>query len=245
MKISYSAVWDDTLRLLRENGGLMAAVAGVFLFLPALLIAQFVPPPETTDPNRMFRDLLEYYREALPWLALSGLVAMVGGAAILRLALVAGTSVASAIVFGAMLLPFYFLLSFLSALIFAAGLILLIVPGLYLIGRLAPAAPIIVAENRRNPIAVIGRAFEITRGQGWAVFGLILMVAIVGMIATGVAAMLFGTLFLLAAGQDIGRLLVAVVESGLNAAFTTILLTLYAAIYRALVPQQSAARVFE
>src|SRR6185437_17138364 len=45
MRFSYNQVWEDTLRLLRENAALLAAIAGVFLFLPALLVAVLVPPP--------------------------------------------------------------------------------------------------------------------------------------------------------------------------------------------------------
>ena len=36
---------EDTLKLLRRHAPLLAAIAGVFLFLPALLIAVLLPPP--------------------------------------------------------------------------------------------------------------------------------------------------------------------------------------------------------
>ncbi|HKR24999.1 MAG TPA: hypothetical protein VJS15_07055 [Allosphingosinicella sp.] len=245
MAFSYSAIWEDTLALLRAHGGLLAAIAGVFLFLPALLIAQFLPLPETTDPALFFQDLVDYYRRGLLWFALSGIVGMVGGAAMLRLVLVRGTSVGGAIAFGAALLPFYFLLSLISGLMFAVAFLLLIVPALYLIGRLCPAGPILVAESSRNPIDVIARSFEITKGRGWALFGLIFLVVIVGIIVTGVATMLTGSVFILLAGQEIGRLLSAIVDSALSAIFSTVLLVLYAAIYRALGQPPSAAAVFE
>lgn len=245
MAFSYSAIWDDTLALLRANGGLLAAIAGVFLFLPALLLAQFLPPPETTDPALILQDLMDYYRRGLLWFALSGLVGIVGAAAMLRLVLVQGTSVGGAIAFGAALLPFYFLLSLVSGLMFIVALVLLIVPALYLAGRLCIAGPILVVEGIRNPITVIARSFEITRGRGWALFGLIFLVVIVGIIVTGVATMLTGTVFILIVGQEIGRLLSAIVDSALGAIFTTVLLVLYAAIYRALAQPPSAASVFE
>lgn len=245
MAFSFSAIWEDTLALLRAHGGLLAAIAGVFQFLPALLLAQFLPVPETTDPTMILQDLLEYYQRGLLWFALSGLVGMVGAAAMLRLVLVRGTSVGGAIAFGAMLLPFYFLLSLVAGLMFVVGFILLIVPALYLIGRLCAAGPILVAEESRNPITVITRSFELTEGRGWALFGLIFLVVIVGIIVTGVVTMLTGSVFILIAGQEIGRLLSAIVDSALAAVFSTVLLVLYAAIYRALAQPPSAAAVFE
>ena len=38
MKFSYSAVWDGTVRIFRGNASLLLAVAGVFLFLPLVII---------------------------------------------------------------------------------------------------------------------------------------------------------------------------------------------------------------
>jgi hypothetical protein len=33
MKFSYSAVWNDTVALLRSHGSLLLAIAGVFIFI--------------------------------------------------------------------------------------------------------------------------------------------------------------------------------------------------------------------
>lgn len=245
MNFSYSAVWEDTMRMLRENARLLTAIAGVFIFLPALLVAQFLPPPETTDPARVFPDLIEYYSNSWPWLLLESLVSMIGGAAMLRLVLVRGTSVGAALGFGLMLLPFYFLLSLLCGIIVGLGILLLIVPGLYLLGRLAPAVAAMVAENIRNPIKAVSRSFQITIGHGWAVFGLVLIVALVAGVVILVVTLLAGTLFALAAGQELGGLLTAIVSSATSAAFATLLLVLYAAIYRALTQSDSVAAAFE
>lgn len=245
MKFSYNAVWEATMQMLRENARLLAAVAGVFFFLPALLTAQFLPPPETTDPNRVFSDMIEYYSNAWPWLFLQSLFTMVGAAAMLRLVLARGTSVGAALGFGLMLLPFYFLLSLITGILIGLGIVLLIVPGLYLVGRLVPAVAVMVAENRRNPIDTVSRSFEITAGHGWAVFGLVFVVVLVAGIVILVVTLLAGTIFLLAAGQELGGLFTAIVSSALSAAFATLLLVLYAAVYRGLTKADSVGATFE
>ena len=245
MKFSYSAVWDDTLALLRGNARLLAAVAGVFLFLPGVLVAVLYPEPQTADVSRILRELLDHYAAIWHWLLLKGLVGMIGTAAMLRLVLAPGTSVAGALMFGVVLVPFYFLLSLISGLIIGLGLLLLIVPGLYLVGRLIPAAPLMVAENRRNPIAAVSRSFEITTGHGWAIFGLVFIVAIVAIIAFGIAGALIGIVLVLAAGQELGTLLATILGSALDACVQTLFLVLYAAIYRALTRSDSVAAAFE
>jgi hypothetical protein len=125
------------------------------------------------------------------------------------------------------------------------GILLLIVPGLYLFGRLAPFSAVLAAENRRNPLDAIQRTFDLTKGHGWGILGLVFVVAIVAGIAVSVADTLFGLIFVLAAGQELGRTLTAVVASALGAALTTLLVMLYAAIYRALAGADSVAATFE
>jgi len=247
MSFSYNAVWEDTVRLLRQNAPLLAAIAGVFLFLPNLLFAVVLPPPVQPpggDPQRAFQILLDYYQTALPWLLLISLFTMVGTLAMLRLVF-AGDTVGGALVHGLILTPFYFLLSMICGLMIGFGLVLLFVPGLYLFGRLAPFPAVLVAENRRNPFDAIGRTFALTKGHGWAILGIIVVVMIVAFIAMGVADTLFGLIFVLAAGQELGKTLTAVVSSALGAALATLLVMLYAAAYRALAGTASVAAAFE
>jgi hypothetical protein len=143
------------------------------------------------------------------------------------------------------LLPFYFLLSIIGGLMIGFGLLLILVPGLYLLGRLAPMSAVMVAENRRNPLDVIGRTFALTKGRGWAILGMVFVVAIVAGIVVSISGTLVGLIFVLAAGQELGKLLASVVTSALNAAFATLLTMLYAAIYRALAGTDSVAAAFE
>jgi len=247
MSFSYNAVWEDTLRLLRQHAPLLAAIAGVFLFMPALLFAVFMPPPvppQGGNPERALQMVFDFYRAAAPWFLVQALFTMVGTLAMLRLVFARDT-VGGALVQGLVLLPFYFLLSLICGFLLFFAFLLLLVPGLYLLGRLAPISAVLAAENRRNPFDAIGRTFALTKGNGWAIFGLIFVVGIVAAIAVGVANTLFGLVFVLAAGQALGKLLAAVVASALNAALATLLTMLYAAIYRALAGKASVAAAFE
>lgn len=244
MKFSYSAVWNDTMGLLRAHGALIAALAGVFLFLPALLIAQFLPPDQVPAPTlpEAIAAGRAYLLANWHWLLLQTLLNMVGTIAILTLVFArSGTSVGQAISTGFALLPFFFLASVLSSIVIGIGLALLIVPGLYLIGRLTPLGPVVVAEHERNPIAALKRSFEVTKGNGWRVLGLVLVVALAAAIVMMVVNMLLGIVFVLAAGQDIGALLSRIVEAATGAALATLLVLLYAAVYRALTGRTDSA----
>lgn len=85
----------------------------------------------------------------------------------------------------------------LAALGIGLGLILLIVPGLYLLTRWILIIPVIVLEGRSAGES-FGRSAELVRGNGWAVFGLIVVtfigLAIVGAILTGIISVVIGFL---------------------------------------------------
>jgi hypothetical protein len=267
MSFSYNAVWEDTVKSLRQHAPLFAAIAGVFLFLPALLIAVYLPPPQPpqgVDPQRAFQLVMDYYRSALPWFSLEGLISMVGTLAMLRLVFAQGTTVGGALVFALKLMPFYLLVSIIIGFAIAIGAmliviaaillgpiavaisaLLLIVPLFYFVGRIVPLPAVMVAESRRNPFDALRRTFALTKGHGWAVLGIVAIVVIVAGIVVGTADTMFGLIFVLVAGQELGKLLTAVVASVLSAALATLLVVLYAAIYRALAGPNSVAAAFE
>lgn len=241
MKLSYSAVWADVIALLRSHASLIATVAGVFIFLPGLLVAYFLPQPEPGDLNRIGQLWGEYLNANWHWLILNSLIGMIGSIAILLLIFARGISVGGAIAAAVALLPAYFIASVLSSAAIGIGLFLLIVPGLYLLGRLGPLNAVVVAEAHRNPIVALRRCWDLTKGHGWAILGLILIVAIAAAIVVGVLTTLLGIIFILAAGQDVGQLLALIVRTAGNAAMMILLLVLTAAIYRQMSEGRSAA----
>lgn len=236
MTFSYNAVWDDTVGLLRRHAPLLAAIAGVFIFLPGLLVNHFFPKPQPplSDFQEYMRIMVQYLRDHSLWLVLESFLTMTGTAAMLRLVFATGTTVGAAILFGAALLPVYSILIVATNLIVAAGLILLIVPGLYLWGRLFPASAAMVAENLRNPLAALRRSFAITSGHGWAVLGLYLIVNLCGLVLISAILWVVGILLLAVAGQHIGGLLAMVLACAFAAGLATLLTVLSAAVYRAL-----------
>jgi hypothetical protein len=235
MKFSYTAVWDQSVSLARANLPLLVAIAGAFIFLPNLLIGHFIPEPEPggSDINVLLDAWNIYWRANWHWLLLDLIANVVGTLAILILVFDnRRPTVAAALVGALTLLPFYLVASFLAGLILLAGFIALIVPGLYLYGRLAPLAPVVVAEGRRNPIDAIRRCFEITKGYGWTITGLILVVALAASLLILAVRMISGLLLIVVLGQDLGTFIVLVIGTALNALLTTVLALLAASIYR-------------
>lgn len=242
MKLSYSETWADVVRMLRENLAVIAALAGVFLFLPALLTGYFIPAPEQVEPKQFLEAMIEHVGANWHWFLLAQLASMVGAISILLLLLGArGRTVGALIAAALTILPFYFLASLVSNLIILVGMLFLIVPGLYALGRLCLTGPVVVAEEQRNPLTAISRSWDLTEGKGWAVVGLVLLVAISGAIIGAVIGMMLGIVFHIVAAGDLALLLVKIVEALCGAALNALLVVLVAAIYRRLSAKTSAA----
>jgi len=81
----------------------------------------------------------------------------------------------------------------LAALGIFVGLLLLIVPGLYLLVRWSVVGPVIVLE-RLDAGASFSRSANLVRGHGWRIFWLLVVVGLLGGLAHGALLGIFGFL---------------------------------------------------
>lgn len=237
MKFSYSAAWNDAVQMLRRNSSLLLALAGVFFFLPALLVGHFIPQPEGSETiEAMAADLRIYISENWHWLLLANIVNMIGTIAIYLLLFgPRDRTVGSAIAGALPILPFYFIMSIIAFVTVGFGFVWLVLPGIYLLGRLVVSGPVMVAENRRNPIDAIRGSWARTKGKGWAVAGLVVLVFVAGYLLFFAVTAVLGSIFLLVGGKEgLGGLLVLILQSACTAILSTVLIVLFAAIYRSL-----------
>ena len=75
----------------------------------------------------------------------------------------------------------------------AVGLVLLIVPGLFLLTIWAVIAPVIVIE-KTPALEAFGRSRELVRGHGWTVFGIVIITGLLTGIASGILQAAFSFL---------------------------------------------------
>jgi len=236
-KFDMGAAWDDTVALLKSHTTLTGTIAAVFLFLPSLAVAWFGPtpvePPAGATLNQIIATLQENFWQMLPYQVVVALFAIVGTLAIQRLWLSrAATSVGEALSFALRLLPTLIVLQILVGLILGLGFLLLIIPGLYLVGRLALISPIIADRGVYNPLDAIAQSWAMTRGNGWAIFFFLFLVTvvlvIVLMIITGVVGVITG------AGPGIGHIVSGFFESAVGVVATMVTIAISAAAYRQL-----------
>ena len=98
----------------------------------------------------------------------------------------------------------------LVGIIVAVGFILLIVPGLIALTFLSVVAPVIVLE-RKGIIDSLGRSRELVKGNGWQVFGVIIVIFLLTFVISGLVGGIG------AAAGTAGRIIGEVIASTLTA----------------------------
>lgn len=260
VKFDMGAAWDDSLQLLKSHTALIGTIAGVFLFLPSLVVAWFGPTPIEPAANATFEQILatfqESARQAMPYQLLIAVVAAIGGIGILRLWLSrSSVSVGDALAFAFKMIPTMIGVQLLMGIAVGLVAVLLIVPGAalggapgvlllvigllafaglcaYLWGRVAVVSPLIADRIQYNPVAALKESWALTRDNGWRIFLFLFLVTLV----IGIVGLIVGGVVAVVAGsgEGVGRMLMGVVEAGFAAVSGIVSLAITAATYRQL-----------
>jgi hypothetical protein len=110
--------------------------------------------------------------------------------------------------------------SILAGIAITIGLILIIVPGLYLITIWAVIIPVIVLEQS-GVMASFGRSHQLVRGRGWHVFGTLVLAWLILLAVNLILGLIFAVL-----PDALGRGLSSVISGTLIAPFIALVVTL-------------------
>ena len=102
------------------------------------------------------------------------------------------------------------------------GLLLLIVPGLFLLTIWAVLAPVIVIE-RKDALSAFGRSRELVRGNGWQVFSVIVVLFILQFVVTAVIQALANSVADSVVGFSVADLIVRLLVAPLSALAAAVL----------------------
>lgn len=195
-QLSIVALWRDTFAAARGGMPLYLPLAAAFVLLPGVAIDLFGPvlpkTPAGLTPRLVFIALV-----------VPALIGIVAQAAIIRLAIDKARgidrSVGEALLMALRLWPVLVVAVMLAGVPISAGILLFIVPGLYMAGRLALAMPLVV-DGVAAPLAAVRQSWEQTEGNGWRIIAFLLLwtfwflalSAIAAAIAGGIATALAG-----------------------------------------------------
>lgn len=233
--LSIAALWRETLAAGRVGMPLYLPVAAAFVLLPVVVTEAF-GPPQPTSPADLTANAVFVY------LLLPALLGLVAQATIVRLAIDAraGTSrsVGEALKLALRLWPTALLAVFLAGVPVSVGLLLLVVPGLYLAGRLALALPLVI-DAGAGPVEAVRRSWDMTAGNGWRIIAFALLWTLwfvaLSVLAAGVGSAI-ASVATVAGAAMVGHVLASTLGGLISAVFTVFqavgLATVYAHLRR-------------
>lgn len=236
-KIDLNIVWEDAKAMGLASKDLLSAIAGMFLLLPTIVALQFIKAPEPmkkgAEGAEMLRQYMDHYLANWHIMFSQQLIFSFGSLAMLvlllrRERLTVGESLRAAL----LLLPGYFIADLAEGLALAFGFFLLVVPGLYLIARFSLIAAVAAAEEQSNPITLLRRSIELTRGNGWRIFLMLAIIFITGQIITQAITLVIGLGATLLLPAELAELLLNVVAGLVLAVVGVVTVLVNAAIYR-------------
>ncbi len=235
MKLNYMECWSGAMAILRDHKEAILAIAGVFLFLPTLLMAQFIGQPNlegTEDLNAITAAYSTFFGENAFAIIASNLLISFGGFVIyFTIAPSHSGTVADDLGKALRLFLIFLIANILTGLATFAGILLFIIPGLYVACRLI-LVPIIIADHgERNPLEALKKSWESTEDNGFSILLLVLMIAVIGAITVGVIQMIIGVIIGLATGGAgwplIENLVSALGGTALQILFTVLIGSIY------------------
>lgn len=237
MKLNIERAWSDAMALLRGHAELLLPIFGLFAFLPALAIALLMPMEVQGDGSfeQMVAVFETYFSANLHWIVLAGLFAAFAAATVLVVLAGRGQpTVGQAMGRALALTPSLYLFSILANIAIGMGLVLLIAPGLYLLGRLALGKVHMAVEGRMNPIWAFGATWHTTRGNGWRIAFVLILIFVVGSIAGMAAGAVLGVVAGLLGGAEAAQTTNIVVTTLVGTVTSLIMLLVQLAAYRQL-----------
>ena len=263
MKFDMGAAWNEAVAMIAANREVLAIVAGIFFFLPSLLVALVGPdlnaimasPMATPEEvERLSEQIMVAYGDSWWIFALATLAQMIGYISLLALLRDRGRpTVGEAIAMGAKgLLPAiaaYLIVSLgisvlflaLVALLAASGIEALIALGalvamvltIYLMIKFSLAAPVIAIEKVANPITVLKRSWTLTKGNSFRILLFFVLLFVVYMVISIVVGLVMAGV-IAAIGGEASKIIQGVIGGLLGMVATVVVVAVLAATHRQL-----------
>jgi hypothetical protein len=230
--LAYGVLWQETLACVRRNASILFPVAAAFIFLPGLVltIAESSVSEEARSDGLLWPLLNVAYALSAAAGQLSALIIILDDLGLGR------RQVSAAISQALRLLPRQIGVALLSGLATFVGLLLLVLPGLYIASRLSLASAVLVTEQRGVVDSLRG-SWERTGASVWRILGylLIWILIIVGAsILAGALAGAVGAVLTIAGAKSVGLLIGQVILAATVATGAVYLQAAVAILYRSL-----------
>jgi len=247
------AAWNAATRLLRANRSVLPVLAGLFFFVPQVLLTALVPDvPADLEGEAAAQAALDIFAD---WFALIFAVTLVQAMGMIAIAALLADrtrpTVREAMGKALRMLPTYVA----AAMVVIAGIglfaLMILLPLTIVMGeggaaialvpifaaavwvnvRTLVLVPVICAEGLRNPFDALKRTWALTTGRGARMLLVLVLFVIAALVISIITTVVPGSLLIAALGLDTGRAIVGLIEGAVSAALIMVWTALIVAIH--------------
>ena len=246
MKRSLVGTLGHAWRMAQGDRVILASIAGLFLFLPLFALNLLVPAMPalavsegmSEAQQRLLAEVIANWVLAYGhWYGLAGLLAQFGQLAVLTLYLEGGRPTVGEALQRAVRRFLVFLVASVIVgvpLTLGMWLVVLLIPALFLAGRLMLTGPVVAAERPIGPLAAIARSWRLSRGHGMVLAGMAAIPILGGLVAAPLLS-LDRWIRLTGGGNPVALVLVDAAAAAVAAASLLAMTLIEIAAYRRLV----------
>lgn len=214
-KFSPTAIWQAIVAALRPDFATLLALIAPFTLLVSITIELFGPKfPASMDEFTP--------RVAVVLLLIPSIIGAIGQLALTWLLATPGGTPRQALVTAIKVLPVYLLAVLIITPATSFGLVLLVIPGLYLFARLFLVAPLVVVEGL-GALPALRRSWALTEPHGWSLlwFLVLAVLFVIGasVVASGIGAAI-GVVMAAIGLKSVGAFAAALVAAIISTLFT-------------------------
>lgn len=264
MKFSMSEAWRDATSMMAGNREVLLIVAGIFFFIPSVAMGLAIGDIQQimlADPENAQEVVLSFYADWGWLLALVTIASMVGYLALLALLRdhnrpTVGEAIKIGLVgllpaIGAYVVLVLGLGLVATALAMIAGVagsaaigllvgIVIAVLVVYVLVKVSLSGPVIAIEKVYNPLRILARSWQLTKGNSFRLFLFYLLLFITYIVIAAVASGVVAAL-LLAVGSPVAVTVNAVLSAVISAIVYLVFVAVLAAVHRQLSGPSAAA----
>lgn len=271
MKLDMGNAWNEATGMISANRELVAIIAGIFVFLPAIVLAVVAPGlvagPGEVNPDDPMATMQEFYAKNGMWFIILAIINAIGSLSLFALFADNRPTVGDAITTGVKsLLPYLaaqILLVIVLAIAFgipiglafaaggpAIGALLGIVAAIafvYVMIKFSLLAPAMVIDGILNPVNALRVSWSATKGNSLRLLLFYFLLGIAVIVVAAVFGLISGLFVAMLGTGSVAAMIGGALNGLISAAWTIMIVAVLSATYRQLTgpSAQSVSETFE
>ncbi len=271
MKLDMGNAWNEATGMISANRELVAIIAGIFVFLPAIVLAVIAPGmaagPTEVNPENPMATMQEFYAENGLWFIILAIINAIGSLSLFALFADNRPTVGDAIMTGVKsLLPYLaaqILLVVVLAIVLgvpvglaaaaggpAVGVLVGIVAAvalIYVMIKFSLLAPAMVIDGILNPVNALKASWNATKGNSLRLLLFYFLLALAVIVLAAVFGLIIGLFVAMLGTGSVAAMIGGALNGLISAVWAIVIVAVLSATYRQLTgpSTQSVSETFE